>query len=173
MKKSQIKTVPEFFQNYINLADNVDLMEGLQNGGISLYEKNLENLLKLGNRVYDSGKWTVNQMIEHLSDTERIFLARALRISRNDNTPQPSYDHDAYVKAARSNDKSLIDLMDDYRIARKSTISFFQNLSEKELHRTGLLGTSELSVLAIGFIMIGHPIHHYRILEERYLPLLD
>lgn len=172
MKKNQIEIVPDFFKNYINLADDVNLMEGLQNGGIRLYEENIENLLKLGNTVYEEGKWTINQMVEHLSDTERIFLARALRISRNDAIPQTSYDHNAYVKEARSNDKTLIELIEDYRIARKSTISFFKNLTTEELHRSGLLGTNEISVLAIGFLLIGHPIHHYNILEERYLPLL-
>jgi len=172
MKKNQINIAPAYFSNYINLADDVDLMDGLQNGGLKLYEDNIEILLRLGNKVYAEGKWTINQMIEHLTDTERIFLARALRISRNDRTPQPSYDENAYAEEAKSNDRKLEDLIEDYRTARKSTISFFKSLSNEELQRSGLMGDNEISVLAIGFILIGHPVHHYRVLEERYFPLL-
>ena len=40
------------------------------------------------------------------------------------------------------------------------------------MRRTGIVYKSELPVLAVGFIIAGHQIHHLQVLEERYMPLL-
>jgi hypothetical protein len=166
--KDQIKTVPEYYGTYIDLAPNNDLLVALPNGGIHLYEENLEMLKKLGFHVYAENKWTTHQIIEHLIDTERIFQTRALRIARNDKTPMPGYDENAYVDSSRSNEIPLEKLMADYRSQRAATLAMFQNFNKEELMRTGIANGEEISVLAIGFILIGHPIHHFNVIQERY-----
>jgi hypothetical protein len=37
------------------------------------------------------------------------------------------------------------------------------------LARKGLVGSNELTVAALGFIIAGHETHHRQILKERYL----
>src|SRR5690606_36601182 len=107
MKKSVIQHVPEYYEGYINQTPERPLLDALQNGGIDLFEENLDLLEKLGDQVYAPGKSTVKQMVEHLMDTERIFVARSLRFARNDKTELPGYDHDLYVANARSNEFDL------------------------------------------------------------------
>src|SRR5947208_15026736 len=41
---------------------------------------------------YAPGKWSAKEVIGHLSDTERVFAYRALRIWRGDTTPLAGFD---------------------------------------------------------------------------------
>lgn len=172
MKKSDIKTVPAYYQKYIDQVPDIELMEALKSGGIELFHDHLDFLLALGDQVYAPGKWTVNQMVEHLMDTERIFLNRALRFARLDKTALPGFDENVYVANARSNELRLQDLLNQYSIIRQATVTTYSNFNEEELNRTGTADSKEISVLALGFIQVGHPIHHFNVVKERYFPLL-
>ena len=173
MKKSEIKTVPSYYDGYVALAGEGELMNDLMSGGLQLFIDNADKLEALGLKTYAKGKWTVHQIIEHLMDTERLFQARALRFARADKTNLPGYDEDLYADNARSNEIPLRKLLSDYRLLRSSSIAMFSNFSDEELQRTGTANGQEISVLAMGFVMIGHPIHHFNVLQERYFNLID
>ena len=168
MKNTALNSAPKYFHTYINLVADVPLMEVLPSGGISLYLNEVKKLTDLGLKVYASGKWTVNEMVQHLIDTERIFVSRALRFVREDKTDLPGYDHTNYVSSSRANEQSLADLMEEYEAVRRSTLLFFRSLNEEELLRTGKVNGKEISVLAVGYILVGHPTHHFNVLMERY-----
>lgn len=172
MKKADIKVVPEYYKKYINLADERDLMDQLPQGGLELFEANFDLIKSLGLKSYAQGKWSANQMLEHLMDTERIFQNRSLRFARQDKTELPGYNEDDYALSARSNQIEIDKLLADYKSLRASTVAMFSNFSGEELMRTGTANGQEISVLAMGFILIGHPIHHFNVLQERYFPLI-
>lgn len=172
MKKSDIKVVPDYYKKYISLADDRDLMEQLPNGGIEHFETNFDLIKSLGLKSYALGKWSANQMLEHLMDTERIFQNRSLRFARLDKTELPGYNEDDYALTARSNQISIEKLLEDYKKLRASSVALFSNFSDEELMRTGSANGQEMSVLAMGFVFIGHPIHHFNVLQERYFPLI-
>lgn len=172
MTKKDIKVVPEYFQRYLDVAPDTDLLSALPEGGIRLFTDHMMTLTQLGDKTYAEGKWTVNEIIEHLMDTERIFQSRALRFARLDQTELPGYDENAYAMASRSNELSLNKLLMQYIALRGSTLAMYSNFNEEELMRTGVANGKEISVLAIGFIIIGHPIHHFKILKEKYFPLI-
>ena len=173
MKKSQIKIAPDYFKTYIDKVEDIELLEALDSGGIELYLEELDTLSAIGSKTYENGKWTVKQIIEHLIDTERLFISRALRFVREDKTDLPSYDENAYADSARSNERTLNSLLEEYQLVRLASIAFFSNLNEEELSRTGIAGGKEISVLAIGFILVGHPIHHFEVIMERYSGLVS
>ena len=50
---------------------------------------------------YAPGKWSVKEVVGHLADSERVFAYRALRFSRNDDTPLQSFDENRYAASAR------------------------------------------------------------------------
>lgn len=172
MKRSDIQVTPEYFNRYINLVADEPLLNVLAIGGIDLFVGSRDLLNELGQRTYAEGKWTVNEMVDHLIDTERIFQNRALRIARNDATDLPGYDENFYADQSRSNEFSLDDLLEEYQQLRTSSYQMFKRFSEEEMMRTGTADGKEISVLALGFILVGHPIHHFKVLKERYFPLL-
>ena len=148
---------------------NVDLLEELKAGKsnfLSLFEKISEEKLDF---AYEEGKWTLAEAIVHTIDTERIFQYRALCIARNDKTPFPGFDQDAYVPYSNASNRTKKDLIEEYKAVRDSTISLFNSFDEESIKRIGTASGSKMSVRALGFIISGHQAHHIRIIEERYL----
>src|SRR5690606_13627451 len=80
--------------------------------------------------AYAEEKWTIKQIIAHLIDTERVMAYRAMRISRNDTTPLPSFDQDAYINNTDIDKRSFNDLVDELLIMRQGNLYFFKSLSE-------------------------------------------
>ncbi len=97
MKKSQITTKPNYYDRYINLADDVELVDGLV-ATLTLFDNHLTDLERVANNQYAPDKWTPKDIIQHVTDTERIMAYRALRIARNDNTSLPGYEEDLFAK---------------------------------------------------------------------------
>ena len=118
---------------------------------------------------YSEGKWTIKDILLHIIDAERIFAYRALRIARNDKTELPGFDENNYVIEAEANKRSIQDLLSELLVVRQATLSLFKSFSEKQLLYKGVASKNEISVRALGFIIIGHQNHHQRIFEERYL----
>jgi uncharacterized damage-inducible protein DinB len=118
---------------------------------------------------YAEGKWTIKDILQHLIDTERILAYRALRFSRNDQTPLANFDENEYVIEANANRRSIQELLTELAVVRQATLSLFKTFSQEELLRTGIASNNTMSVRASGFVIIGHQNHHQRIFEERYL----
>lgn len=169
MKKIALSTAPDYYKRYIELAPDQPLSEVLPTGGIELFLNKIDTLKSIGQSVYAPGKWTVNELVQHLIDTERIFINRALRFVREDKTALPGYDHDAYVPVSMANNQSIEDLLEEYKAVRKSTELFYRPLTEKQLLHNGTASGVQISALSIGYILIGHPTHHFNVIMERYV----
>ncbi len=164
-----INEYPDFFGTYINALKEVELKEELE---ICLHEfiKFVQNIpLDKFDFRYEENKWTIKEIIQHLIDTERIMSYRALRFSRNDKTPLPGFDENNYVNNTDGNSRSIQDLLTEMAVVRQSTLSLFKSFSEEQLLRIGTASNKEVSVRALGFIIIGHQKHHQKIFQERYL----
>lgn len=118
---------------------------------------------------YAPGKWSVNEMVGHMIDTEKIFAYRALRFGRGDKTPVPGYEQDDYVRGSSFNSYPLAELADELEIVRKSTLYFLRHLDDEAWSRRGVANNAEVSVRALAYIIAGHELHHRAILSARYL----
>lgn len=173
MTKSDIPVLPKFFDRYINLAGNDWLLLDALTQGASFGDLiPATTLEQLGDLQYAPGKWTVKDILQHIIDTERIMSYRALRLSRNDQTPLPSFDHDQFSEFANASHRTIPDLYDEYAVVRKASIALFSSFSEEMLLRSGTCSDQRISVLALGFVLVGHVTHHVNVINERYLPLL-
>jgi uncharacterized damage-inducible protein DinB len=164
-----INEYPNFYSAYIETLENVQLIENLE---ISVHEfiKFVQNIpMDKFDYRYAEGKWTIKEIIQHLIDCERIFSYRALRFSRNDKTPLPSFDEDSYTESTAGNLRSIQDLLTEMAVVRQSTLSLFKSFSQEQLMKIGIASEKEVSVRAIGFIIIGHQKHHQNIFQKRYL----
>lgn len=166
--------MPEFFDRYILLVnEDTELRTALAQTADFTTLIPADTLTALGDMVYASGKWTIRDQIQHLTDTERIMAYRALRFARADATSLPGFDQDLFVEAAHANRHSLPDLLAEYTLVRQTTILLFQSFDDEMLLRTGVGSGKILSPLALGFTVIGHAMHHARLIQERYVPLLN
>ncbi len=157
------------FATYIREAGNVNLIEELE---ISLHDfiRFVQNIpMDKFDYRYAEGKWTIKDIIQHIADCERIFAYRALRFSRNDQTPLPSFEENDYAVNTDANGRSIQDLLTEFSALRHSTLLFYKSLSEEQLKRMGTASNIQISVRALGFTIIGHQKHHQKVFEERYL----
>jgi hypothetical protein len=122
-----------------------------------------------GSYRYAPEKWSIKEMVGHLSDTERVFSYRALRIARGDTTPLPSFDDQAYVPEQRVGDRTLDDVVGEWGDVRRATVALFRNLPSHAWDRRGVASDQPISVVALAYIIAGHLRHHLEVLEERYL----
>lgn len=118
---------------------------------------------------YESGKWSIKQVIGHITDTERVMAFRAFSFSRGEKNPLPGFEQDQYVEQANFEERSATDLLQEYKIVRKSTLKLFSSFTGQMLTKRGTASEVEFTVRALGLIICGHEIHHIKILKDRYL----
>jgi len=118
---------------------------------------------------YAPDKWSVNELVGHVIDSERLFTARALRFARNDSQPLPGFEQDDYVRNSTFDAYPLSELASELEAVRQSTIYLFKHLDDEAWTRRGIANNAEVSVRALAFITAGHELHHREILTTRYL----
>jgi uncharacterized damage-inducible protein DinB len=118
---------------------------------------------------YAPRKWTIKQIVGHLSDDERIFAYRMLCIARGDRRQLRGFDEKAYMRKAGFNERPLSDLIEELRSVRESTLTFLRGLPEDAWQRSGIVNGYPATVRGLAFHVAGHELHHRRILVERYL----
>lgn len=122
-----------------------------------------------GEHRYAPEKWSIKQVVGHMSDTERIMTYRALRIARGDQTPMASFDENAFVRHASFERRSLASLVAEFEVVRAASLALFDSLTEEEAARVGTASDNQVSARALAYIVAGHERHHVAILKERYL----
>lgn len=173
MKISAVSYAPTYFDTYIKQVADLDLSEAFLQSIAAIDSLDIEKLHAIGDRVYAPGKWTLKDMFQHIIDTERIFAYRALRFARNDKTALPGFDENFFADNSGAINRSLTEILEELKAVRTSSMLLFNSFDESALRRTGIMFNTELPVLAVGFTLIGHQNHHFRILEERYFPILQ
>jgi uncharacterized damage-inducible protein DinB len=159
-------TVSDGFPYYISLLGDSDFLETLNSNDIFKLLKGIDE--EKSKYRYAPGKWSIKQIVGHITDHERIMLYRALRFSRNDSTVLPGYDQDVLVEGSRFDEISFQELLEDFRNVRNSTLSFIKMLSGKQLKSKGTAWKFEMTVEDILKSTAGHQLHHLKVLKERY-----
>ena len=160
---------PVFYESYIKLVSEEDLSETMRSS--------LEEMVDFLDSItpdkadyrYAEDKWSVKELLQHMIDTERIFSYRALCIARGEHQSLPGFDEKVYAKNADVSDKSLKELKEEMLTVRESVYMMFRGFNDEMLSRVGISNNKQVSVNAIGYMIIGHARHHFNILKERYL----
>src|SRR6478609_3087308 len=169
MTKPDLPNVPPFYMTYVKLVKDADMFEALKESNrvtLKLVRSIPENK---GEFRYQPEKWSIKELLCHMIDAERIFAYRALRFSRNDQTPLPGFEEKDYAPEANAHNRSIESIANEMEHVRLSSIDLYSSFSDKMLSRTGKANNTEISVLNLGFIISGHETHHRNILLERYL----
>lgn len=118
---------------------------------------------------YLPDKWSIKQLLGHITDHERIMIYRALRVSRRDETVLPGYDQELLVANSRFDEMEWTFLLDDFAAVRNSTIRFIESLSKEQFQLQGHVWQYEISVEDILRATIGHELHHVDVIKNKYL----
>lgn len=171
MKKSDIKELPKYFDYYINLNEDVDLAEAFNKSVKQIDDVDIEQLKRIGLKVYADKKWTVNKIIQHLTDWERIWCYRTLLAVRNEGTIPKGHDHNIMADSSNADKIAIEQLLAELRAVRIATKALFGTFNSGILLSNCKFSNNQISVLAMGFNIIGHQLHHFNMIRERYLPL--
>lgn len=174
MKKSDIQQMPKYFDRYIDLAEDVAVVDSLRVSLQELENAPIDKWIALGEKIYAPNKWTVKDILQHYIDTERVFTYRITAIARGDKQILNPYEEDDFAKAAQANRRTLEDLLQELILIRKATIMLFTSFTPEMLLQVGNgMNGMQYSTLALGFMLAGHQRWHLRVLEEKYYPLLE
>jgi hypothetical protein len=159
----------EFYHRYVSLAPDGDIIDILRDQ--LAVTQNLFSAIpeEKGDFAYAPGKWAIKEVFGHIIDVEWVFIYRAVRFARGDQTPLPGIDQDDMMTGANFVERSMKNLVDEFRYLRLAGINFFDSLSEEILDRSGQASDCTFTVRSIPYIIAGHELHHVRVLHERYL----
>lgn len=117
---------------------------------------------------YAADKWSIKEVVNHLSDVERVFAYRMLRFARGDKTPLPGFEENDYAQAAQSDRRTLSDLMHEWIAVREATVTLARSLPDAAWSNKGTMSGSTTSVRALLYAILGHTEHHLAVLADRY-----
>jgi uncharacterized damage-inducible protein DinB len=169
MTRPDFKSVPSFYKSYVEHVLDMELLQALKHAGHLLQETLRAIPEEKGTYRYAQDKWTIKEMLNHMMDAERVFTYRALRFSRNDQTPLPPFDENGYAVQANAHGRSLQQIAGEMLRLRQTTIDLYSSFTARMLSREGTASNQKISVLNLGYIIAGHEIHHRKVLLERYL----
>ena len=172
MKRPEATEYAEFYAGYVSKVPGTDAVSVLESQRLQMVQLFAGRSERDGSFRYAPGKWTVKEVLGHVTDTERIFTYRALRIARGDQTPLASFEQDDYVKNGGFGERTLASLAEEFALVRAASIALFRSFSQEAWSRRGIASQKEVSVRGLAFITAGHQIHHRLILEERYFPAI-
>lgn len=158
-----------YFGTYVSLVPDGDIRDCLAES----FKQTIEVLSSVSEERahyrYAPGKWSLKEVLGHITDNERIMSYRLLRIARGDRTPLASYDQDVLMGGASFDACSLSELLEEYTAVRRATLTLLKGLSEEAWDRRGIVSDSESSARAWAYILAGHEIHHMNVIKDKYL----
>ncbi len=158
-----------FYETYVSLVPKEDLMVEIHNSLTEIYETLEAIPVSKIDYAYAEGKWTIRQMLQHMIDTERVFSYRATAFARGEQQGLPGFDENAYAAAADVTVRNFQEMKEELLILRRSVHFMYKGLTLEALKAAGEANHSRVTVNALGYIIVGHVRHHFRILKERYL----
>lgn len=171
MQNQEINKNSEFLDDVLKLNGDTELHEALQ---ISLHRINtldMAQLNRIGLKTYEKGKWTIHRIFQHLIDWERIWCFRAIIFARGEGTIPEAHDQEIMGQNSNADELSIEQLVNEIRVLRQSTIMMFESFNQKILETNCVFFEYEMPLYAIGLAITAHQIHHFKVIDERYLPL--
>ncbi len=170
MKRPKKGEFAHFYEGYLNAVPPRGTLQSLLKRTFKEAQQLLGSLPEdQGNHAYEPGKWTIKQVLIHIIDAERVFAFRALWGIRGDRASLPGFNQDFWMEEAKVDDRSIKDLLKEWKAVRDNTLALAEQCSEEQSKFLITASNWKVSVRALFFIIIGHQLHHIKVLQERYL----
>ena len=158
-----------YYNTYVSLIDGDSVLPVLEAQSGELRAIFWDMHEEKGTFTYESGKWTIKELLSHIIDGERIFAYRILRVSRGDTTPIEGFEQDDYIATSNANNRTFADMLDEFELNRRGNILMVKNIDDEASKLMGIASGVPVSARALTYIMAGHVTHHLAIFKERYL----
>ncbi|UYZ23704.1 DinB family protein [Mesobacillus jeotgali] len=168
-KRPKLEEFPAYTRNYIKLVPEGDIVDILTEQLDTTYNLLSQVTEDQADYRYEDGKWSLSEVLGHLTDTERIMAYRILRIARGDQNPLVGFDENEFVKKASFYERPMTDLLEDYQNVRTATTSLLKGLPQHSLKYRSNANGFEVTVETVAYMVAGHERHHLKIIEEKYL----
>lgn len=170
MPQPTLNEYAPFYQTYINqIQSYFSVAEALNASHGQLKDFLLDLPEKDALLSYAPSKWTIKEIVQHLTDTERIMSYRALCIARGETASLPGFDENAYAATSGANHRRWEHLVEEFLYLRQTTIQLFRSFNSAQLQQEGIANGNKITPNALGFIIAGHALHHLSVIKDRYL----
>ncbi len=159
---------PSHFQRYIRLVDGDDVVAILEEQLDEAWSFFLTLSDEASQHCFVTGKWSLGQTLNHMTDTERVFAYRALWFARGLGAELPGFDQDVGAANAGADGVSWSTHVEEFRRVRLSTLSLFKNLPPEAWERSGSADGNAMTVRALCYVIAGHFAHHFDTVRRRY-----
>ncbi|NOS83605.1 MAG: DinB family protein [Ignavibacteria bacterium] len=170
MQRPEAEEHNPYFTRYISLVPKGNYMQLLKDNSADIinFFSNIPEAKH--NYRYAEGKWSIKDILMHITDTERVMMYRALVAARGDNTSiLCNMEEDLYASNVNNTNRTLESILAEFSSLRTSTELFFENLDDEASKFRAKTETHPITARTVGYILIGHPMHHIKVIKERYL----
>lgn len=166
--RSPLLLYPHFAENYIKLVNGLDPLEVFLSHEATLLGFIQSIHPEKATHRYASDKWSVREVIQHLTDTERVFSFRLLWIIRGEKGVLPPFDENKFAIATQQYPNNWHATLQEWESVRKSTHYLLESVHAPLWENQIAIGDYTITARAIGLLLTGHVLHHRNILQERY-----
>ena len=168
MTRPQPDEYAGFFARYVDAVPDGDIVSHLESQGTTTQQL----LASIGEERagfrYAPDKWSVKQVVGHMTDAERVFAYRLMAIARGEKQSLPGFEENDYVDNGNFDAHSLSELVEGFAATRRATLALVRSLDDEAWQRRGVANDNPISARAIAWVTAGHERHHLNILRERY-----
>ena len=134
----------------------------------SVLKRALEQLGPTAVRIPEApGKWSVNEVLQHLADSELVFGWRIRLVLAHDRPTITGYDQDRWAERLRYANGDPHEALERFSVLRRANARLLESASEADLRRVGVHAERGEEALAhIIRLYAGHDLLHLRQIER-------
>jgi hypothetical protein len=83
------------------------------------------------------GKWSIQEIVSHLADTEMVVCCRARWIAFEEHPTLVPFDQEKWAAGRIREKEPLAETLERFRLLRRTQIRLFRQASQKDFRRTG------------------------------------
>jgi len=112
-------------------------------------------------------KWSIQQIIQHLAETEMVNCCRSRWIAFEDKPSLIAFDQNKWADGREREKESISETLERFRLVRRSHMRFFRSASKKDLKRSGLHTERGVVTLKTHLeTIVGHDLNHLEQIRE-------
>jgi hypothetical protein len=159
---------PDYFRKYVSLVPEDDVLTALEPQAALV--DGLPDRVGSSRETYAYAprKWSVRELLGHVTDAERVFAYRALTFSRFDAVSLPGFDEVSWTPHGHFPDVPLRRLADEFVLLRRANVEMLRRFDDAQWQAGGTADNEPITVRALAYVMAGHVRHHMQVLRERY-----